>query len=86
MSRDFFPAGGHSVSEKAEALHHDRDTLKGEVQTTQRGVEGPRKATLPHTQPQPRFEKIRGNGHVLALDAEKLGLSFYFGHLLVVQI
>lgn len=49
MNHDFFPAGNHSVSEKAEALQHYRDTLKGDAQTTQRGVEGPRKATLPDT-------------------------------------
>ena len=52
MNHDFFPAG---KKEKAEALQHNRDTLKGDVQTTQRGAEGPRRATLPDTQPQPRF-------------------------------
>ena len=30
MNHDFFPAGSHSVSEKAEALQHDRNTLKGD--------------------------------------------------------
>lgn len=60
VMNESFPAGDHNLLEKAKALQHYRNTLKGDAQTPRGGVERPRKATLPDTQPKLQFSKQSG--------------------------
>lgn len=60
VMNESFPAGDHNLLEKAKAVQHYRNTLKGDAQTPRGGGERPRKSPLPDTQPKLQFSRQSG--------------------------